>query len=201
MIWAGIMHELEQLSPQEIERRSQNIGPGEWAVERQRPISTLLGSCVAVCMFDSVAGVGGMNHFMLPNMRREGRHAEVDMLLSGDYAMEALLNALLNQGAARHRIQAKAFGGGTIISGMAASGIGPRNVDFAREWLERESIPLLASDFLGPWSRKVLLIPAAGIAWCKRMKTTLATAQEIALEEERYAQSLLRPAKSNVELF
>ncbi|QDF95522.1 chemotaxis protein CheD [Azoarcus sp. DD4] len=196
------MTDWDALSPQEVERLARNIAPGEWAVERQRPISTLLGSCVAVCLFDPATRLGGMNHFMLPTMRRDDHHADDDMLLSGDYAMEALLNGLLNQGAARHRIQAKAFGGGTIISGMASAGIGNRNADFAREWLARERIELLAADLLGPWSRKLLFIPATGTAWCKRLPTTMATAQEIAREEANYAESLQRkPPPGNIELF
>ena len=192
----------EALSPQEIERQARNLAPGEWGVDRVRPLSTLLGSCVAVCMYDEAARVGGMNHFMLPTMSRPGAHQDVDVLLSGDYALEALLNGLLGQGAARHRVRAKAFGGGTILGAMAASGIGERNASFAREWLDREGIPLVASDFLGPWSRKVLLLPATGEAYCKRIPTTMATAREIAREEAAYAESLVRkPAGGNVELF
>lgn len=192
----------EALSPQDIERQARNLAPGEWSVDRVRPLSTLLGSCVAVCMYDEVARVGGMNHFMLPTMSRPGAHQDVDVLLSGDYALEALLNGLLSQGAARHRVRAKAFGGGTILGAMAAAGIGERNASFAREWLEREGIPLVASDFLGPWSRKVLLVPATGEAYCKRIPTTMATAREIAREEAAYAESLVRkPAGGNVELF
>lgn len=185
----------------EIERMSSNISPGGWLVERERPMSTLLGSCVAVCMFDPGAQLGGMNHFMLPTMKR-GSGDDVDSVLSGDYAMEVLLNGLIGRGALRQRIRAKAFGAGTIISSLAATGIGQRNAEFARDWLEREKIPLLASDFLGPWSRKILFVPATGDAYCRRMPTTLATAQEIAREEAVYAESLLRkPPASNVELF
>ncbi|MDX9699185.1 MAG: chemotaxis protein CheD [Rhodocyclaceae bacterium] len=191
----------DALSPQEIERMSSNISPGGWLVDRDKPMSTLLGSCVAVCMFDPQAGLGGMNHFMLPNMRR-GSGADVDSVLSGDYAMEVLLNGLIGRGAVRGRIRAKAFGAGTIISSLAATGIGARNAEFAQEWLSREGIPLMASDFLGPWSRKVLFVPATGVVWCRRMPTTLATAQEIAREEALYAESLQRkPPANNVELF
>ena len=114
------MIEWHTLSPQEIERRAQSISPGEWAVDMQRPISTLLGSCVAVCLYDPAVGVGGMNHFMLPNMRKREDGIDVDSLLSGDYAMEVLLNGIIARGGARHRLKAKAFGGGTIISGIAA---------------------------------------------------------------------------------
>lgn len=190
------------LSPQEIERRAQSIAPGEWAVDMHKPISTLLGSCVAVCMYDPAVGVGGMNHFMLPNMRKREGGVDVDSLLSGDYAMEVLLNGILGRGGARHRLKAKAFGGGTIISGIAASAIGKRNAEFACEWLRREGIELLASDFLGACSRKLLFVPATGDAWCRRMTTTMASAQEVAKAEQAYAESLKRPSpKSNIELF
>jgi chemotaxis protein CheD len=189
------------LSPLEIERMANILSPGQWGVERARPLGTLLGSCVAVCLYDDIAGLGGMNHFMLPNMKSHA-HGDVDALLSGDYAMEALLNGLLSQGALRHRVRAKAFGGGTIIGAMASSGIGLRNVEFAREWLDRENIPLLASDFLGPWSRKVLFVPATGDVFSKRIPTSMATVQEIAREEAAYAQSLQKhPPNTNVELF
>ena len=190
------------LSPQEIERRAQSISPGEWAVDMQRPIATLLGSCVAVCLYDPAVGVGGMIHFMLPNMRKREGGIDVDSLLSGDYAMEVLLNGIIARGGARHRLKAKAFGGGTIISGIAASGIGKRNADFTCEWLAREGIELLASDFLGACSRKVLFVPATGDAYCRRMTTTMASAQEVAKAELAYAEALKRPPpKSRVELF
>ena len=196
------MIDWHKMSPQEIERRATSIAPGEWAVDMQRPICTLLGSCVAVCLYDPAVGVGGMNHFMLPNMRKREGGVDVDSLLSGDYAMEVLLNGILARGGARHRLKAKAFGGGTIISGIAASGIGKRNAEFTRDWLAREGIELVASDFLGACSRKVLLVPATGDAYCRRMTTTMANAQEVARAELAYAESLRKPPpKSNVDLF
>ena len=196
------MIDWHKMSPQEIERRAISIAPGEWAVDMQRPICTLLGSCVAVCLYDPAVGVGGMNHFMLPNMRKREGGVDVDSLLSGDYAMEVLLNGILARGGARHRLKAKAFGGGTIISGIAASGIGKRNAELTRDWLAREGIELVASDFLGACSRKVLLVPATGDAYCRRMTTTMANAQEVARAELAYAESLRKPPpKTNVELF
>ena len=192
------------LSSQEIERLARVIHPGAWAIEPERPLSTLLGSCVAVCLFDPQARVGGLNHFMLPSIRR-GSNDEVDSLLSGSYAMEALLNALLQRGAKKVRLQAKAFGGGTIINATGPSmSIGLKNSEFTKEWLERESIPLLASDFLGPWSRKVLFLPNSGDVFCRRMVTNMATAETIAREEQSYAATLaLKPKTTDkkIELF
>jgi chemotaxis protein CheD len=141
---------------------------------------------------------------MLPSMKRSNND-DVDTLLSGSYAMESLLNALLMKGAKKIRLQAKAFGGGTIINTTGDSlSIGLRNANFTREWLDRESIPLTASDFLGPWSRKVLFLPNTGDAFCRRMVTNMATAETIAREEKSYAETLVqkqKPPENKVELF
>lgn len=179
------MVDYTQLSSREIERLARPIQPGEWCCERDRPISTLLGSCVAVCLFDTALPIAGMNHFMLPQMNNR-RPSDDDILLAGDACMEALLNGLLGRGAARHRIKAKAFGGAAILEGNQSLSIGKRNADFAREWLERERIPLLASDFLGPWSRKVLLVPKNGDAYCKR----IAGNAQLQRSEQSYAATL-----------
>lgn len=180
-------------SSREIEQLARKIHPGAWAVESERPLSTLLGSCVTVCLYDPQARIGGMNHFMLPNIRRVA-DAEVDSLLAGDFAMATLLNAMLLRGAKQPRLQAKAFGGGTIISSSGpAMDIGRRNIAFTREWLDRAGIPLLASDFLGPWSRKILFLPGTGDVFCRRMVTNMTTAEIIAREELAFAETLAYP--------
>jgi len=192
------------LPPRELERLARNVQPGAWAVDTRQPLATLLGSCVAVCLYDPLLKIGGMNHFMLPDMGRS-RNGYVDSLLSGDFAMEALLNALLGKGAKKVRLQAKAFGGGTIIdAGEGSLSIGLRNAGFAKEWLQREGIPLVSSDFLGPWSRKIIFLPTNGEAFCKRMVTNMATAEVIAREERAYAETLRRTPQASdkkIELF
>lgn len=196
--------DLAKLPAKEIERLARNVQPGAWSVESEKPLSTLLGSCVAVCLFDPALKIGGINHFMLPEMGRS-KYGDVDSLLSGNFAMEALLNALLGRGARKPRLQAKAFGGGTIIdSNASAPNIGMRNASFAKEWLQREGIPLLSSDFLGPWSRKIIFLPFNGEAFCKRLVTNMATASVIAREERTYAETLLQKPKTvdkKIELF
>ena len=181
------------------------ILPGEYYVtSRDLLIVTVLGSCVSVCLRDPVTQVGGMNHFMLPDMGRSW-NGDVDSLLSGDFAMEALLNALLGKGAKKSRLQAKAFGGGTIINaGEGSLSIGLRNAGFAKEWLQREGIPLVSSDFLGPWSRKIIFLPFNGEAFCKRLVTSMANAEVIAREERAYSETLKqKPAstENKIELF
>ena len=192
------------LPAREIERHARVVQPGAWLVDAQKPLSTLLGSCVAVCLFDPLLKIGGINHFMLPDMARS-KNGDVDSLLSGNFAMEALLNALLGKGAKKVRLQAKAFGGGTIIDTEAGSlSIGMRNANFAKEWLGREDIPLRSSDFLGPWSRKLIFLPFNGEAFCKRLVTSMANASVIAREERAYAETLRQPVAANnnkIELF
>ena len=148
--------------------------------------------------------IGGINHFLLPDMSRS-KHGDVDALLSGNYAMEALLNGLLAKGAKKVRLQAKAFGGGTIIEANGGSlSIGMRNATFAKEWLAREKIPLMSSDLLGPWSRKIIFLPFSGEAFCRRQVTNMANAAVIAREEHAYAESLSKqppPADKRIELF
>jgi len=190
------------LTGKDFERLARNINPGGWAIESERPIATLLGSCVAVCLFDPRLKIGGMNHFLLPS-RTSASNADTDVILNGDYAMEVLVNGLLNKGASKTRLVAKAFGGGTIVSSIRMA-IGERNAEFAHEWLDREGIPLVASDFSGPWSRKVIFVPMTGDAFCRRMPTTQANAAEVAKAEQDYERSLALPKKTvekKIELF
>lgn len=196
------MSDLTHLTGKDFERIARNINPGGWAIETERPISTLLGSCVAVCLFDARLKIGGMNHFLLPS-RASGANADTDVILNGDFAMEVLVNALLNKGASKARLVAKAFGGGTIVSSIRMA-IGERNSEFAKEWLDREGIPLVASDFSGPWSRKVIFVPQTGDAFCRRMPTTQATVTEVVKAEQEYEQSLIlpkKPVEKKIELF
>jgi chemotaxis protein CheD len=193
---------LSQLSGKELERIARNINPGGWAIESDKPIATLLGSCVAVCLFDPKLRLGGMNHFLLPS-RTKASNSDTDATLSGDFAMEVLVNGLLGKGVSKSRLVAKAFGGGTIVS-LTTMAIGARNAEFAQEWLDREGIPLIASDFSGPWSRKVVFLPENGDAFCRRRPTTQADAAEVVKAEMDYENSLALPKKTKekrIELF
>lgn len=198
------MIDYSTLPAREIERLSRHIGSGEWAIESRRPIATLLGSCVAVCLIDTGLPLAGMNHFMLPQMNKTADSGG-NALLAGDVCMAALLDAMLRQGAARHRIKAKVFGGGTMIDTGSpdALTIGRRNVDFTRKWLDQQNIPLVMADFLGPWSRKVLLVPESGDAYCRRLiadQTSAAVQQHEALAcAESWPQYPFGPAGQNIE--
>lgn len=182
----------------ELERAAHSIGPGGWAVETGRPIATLLGSCVAVCLWDPLMKIGGMNHFMLPR-RLPGREgSDFDTLLCGDFAMEALLNAMLARGARRERLRAKAFGGGAVVAALTESSIGLQNVRFAKEWLAREGIALISEDFLGRWSRKIVFEPTTGDVFCRRGETV---SSQLLEAEERYRRKLATPQRTSIDLF
>jgi chemotaxis protein CheD len=196
------MNDAAPQNGKDFERIARNINPGGWAIETERPIATLLGSCVAVCLFDPKLNIGGMNHFLLPSSSN-GNNTDMDVILNGDYSMEVLVNGLLNKGAQKSRLVAKAFGGGTIVSSIRMA-IGERNSAFAHEWLEREGIRLVASDFNGPWSRKVVFVPHSGEAFCRRIPTTQANVADVARAEHEYELSMAAQKKSaekKIDLF
>lgn len=191
-------------SARDFERVALNINPGGWSVQTDRPIATLLGSCVAVCFYDPKLKLAGMNHFLLPS-RASTKLGDEDIVLNGDYAMEVLLNAMYGKGAQRSRLVAKAFGGGNIVNSIQMA-IGARNAEFAQEWLEREGIPLVASDFGGAWSRKVIIEPGSGDVFCRRNPINQPDVQAVVRAESEYEKSLIVPKKpatqeKKIELF
>ena len=138
------------------------IGPGEYhATGRAEVVSTLLGSCVAACLYDPVNRVIGMNHFMLSNPQYS-RTMPVCTTEAGRYgihAMELLINAMMRIGAQRRHLQAKAFGGGAVFGEPRPAGgfacVGEVNCRFVREFLETERIPLAAQDLGGTRGRVI----------------------------------------------
>jgi chemotaxis protein methyltransferase CheR len=113
-------------------------------------VSTLLGSCVSVCLFDAERGIGGMNHFMLPN----ATGSSADPAHFGVHAMELLINALMTRGARRKHLQAKAFGAGAVTRALPPT-VGHANAAFARAFLQKEAIPLLVERLGGDRPRQV----------------------------------------------
>jgi chemotaxis protein CheD len=124
----------------------------------QEVLVTILGSCVATCLHDPVAGIGGLNHFLLPG----GRPGESSSQKYGLNLMELLINALLKRGARRERLQAKLFGGGRMIANM--TNIGAQNGAFAVQFLADERIPVISKSLGGDQARKLRFWPASGRA-------------------------------------
>jgi chemotaxis protein CheD len=142
------------------------ILPGEYFVYHEDIlIMTTLGSCIAACLWDREAKVGGMNHFMLPEGDAgSGRY--------GSYAMELLINEMMKHGATRSTMEAKVFGGGQVIEGMTTMNIGERNTTFVIDYLKTERIPIMSKDVQGIYPRKVCFLPASGKAMVKRLATS-----------------------------
>ena len=106
---------------------------------RPAVLEALLGSCVAVCLYDPVLRAGGMNHILL-----SGGCLDCGGSRCGVHAMELLINELMKQGADRRRFVAKAFGGARVLPGMVTASIGDDNANFVRQFLSTERIPLVA---------------------------------------------------------
>ncbi len=132
---------------------------------------TVLGSCVSSCLFDSVAQIGGMNHFLLAEPPANHTPGQVDVHY-GVYLMELLINEMLSRGAIKQRIRAHLYGGANLRAGMAP--IGTANAAFARTFLDREHIPLLREDLGGTCARRVDFRPATGQVRCRTVESTLA---------------------------
>ena len=168
-----------------------HVAQGEHAVsgDGDTMITTILGSCVAACLWDGVARIGGMNHILLPHTPESdlrGRTAGVN-------AMELLINGLIRAGAARDRLEGKLFGGARMIAGL--SDVGERNARFAAEFLSREGIPCRSSSLGGTQGRRVQFWPTTG-----RARQLLMPGHEVPLE---VAPSIAAasPVDDEIELF
>jgi len=146
-------------------------------------LTTVLGSCVAACLRDPVAGVGGMNHFMLPENHDAEAASIPASMRYGAYAMEVLINELLKAGAVRERLQAKVFGGGAVLEAMHHTHIGARNADFVLDYLARENIPVHSHDLNGKVARRINYFPRDGRAMVRKMVTT--PRQDVVARRER----------------
>jgi chemotaxis protein CheD len=152
------------------EERLVHVVQGEFTATADPRIvlTTILGSCVATCMWDPVAGIGGMNHFLLPGDAESGS----DELKYGVNAMELLINALLSNGAARGRLQAKLFGGAHVIATL--SDIGAKNAAFAEKFLRAEGIACVAQSLGGARARRIRFWPTTGRAGQMMLESTFA---------------------------
>lgn len=138
--------------------------PGEYYVTTDdMMIMTVLGSCIAACIWDPKVRVGGMNHFMLPEGAGDtsGRY--------GSYAMELLINEMIKLGARRESMQAKVFGGGQVMHSFTTMNVGERNTAFVMDYLQTERISIISKDVLDIHPRKVCYFPATGKAMVKRL--------------------------------
>ncbi|MEM5275151.1 chemoreceptor glutamine deamidase CheD [Cupriavidus taiwanensis] len=179
----------------EFGKQAIKLLPNEYYVTREDVVlTTVLGSCVAACIRDEVAGVGGMNHFMLPD-----DDGSADRMLSasmryGSYALEVLINELLKMGARRERLEAKVFGGGAVLANMTTLNIGDRNADFVLRYLKTEEVRVAAQDLRGPHARRVSYFPIGGLALVRRL-TRQDDQVSVARDERALARAIATSAR------
>ena len=182
-------------------------GPGEvsiyiggvYASPTPVTIKTLLGSCIAVCLWDPILRVGGMNHFMLPVA--SGSKDDADSTRFGAYAMDVLIGELMMKCKAdRRRLVAKIFGGAHVVGMKESSeGVPQKNIRFIRQFLEDEGLPILAEDLGGYSPRLVVFNTGTGGARVKHLSGTNAK-QHLVTTEQKVAQTA-KPAFGDVTLF
>ncbi|MGZ8271687.1 MAG: chemoreceptor glutamine deamidase CheD [Methylophilus sp.] len=148
------------------------ISPGEYYyTDKNMLIVTVLGSCVSACIRDKVSGIGGMNHFMLPDSAKADKDNPVsESMRYGTYAMEVLINQLLRNGARRENLEAKIFGGGNVLRSFTTNNVGDRNAEFVKKYLKDEGIKVTGEDLLDIYPRKVYYFPKTGKVLVKKLK-------------------------------
>jgi chemotaxis protein CheD len=178
--------------------------PGDYYVTKQdEMITTVLGSCVAACIRDVVSGVGGMNHFMLPETSKSRLTDRDEAVVGnasryGNYAMEHLINAILQNGGKRKNLEVKLFGGGKIIATLGD--VGARNIQFVLDYVDTEALNLVSQDLGDIYPRKVNFFPHTGRVRMKKIKDL--HNQTIFLREKQYSSSIKdAPVEGSVELF
>ena len=185
-------------------RRYRNPQDGSWYVqltlgdtyvtsEENEILTTILGSCIAACIRDPNTGVGGMNHFLLP----DGSSHDRDARCYGVNAMELLINDILKRGGDRRRLEAKIFGGANVVT--ALSDVGSRNATFARQFLTDEGIVIVGADVGGTAARRIQFSPRKGTAKRVLVKDTARRLVERELLASRAIAA--RPEASDVEFF
>ncbi|MFC7478230.1 hypothetical protein ACFQS7_28065 [Dankookia sp. GCM10030260] len=163
------------------------VGPGEHYVTGApgEAISTTLGSCVAACIRDPVARVGGLNHFMLPRSTDGTWGKAMASLRYGNFAMEQLINDILVRGGQKARLEVKVFGGGRLTLDQA--GIGEGNATYVEAYLAAEGMLPLIAELRGSVARKLLYIPVEGRVFMQELSTATG---RIAATETRFERTL-----------
>jgi len=166
------------------------ISPGEYYyTDKDMLIVTVLGSCVSACIRDTVTGIGGMNHFMLPDSASADKDSPVsESMRYGTYAMEVLINQLLRNGARRENLEAKIFGGGNVLKSFTTINVGDRNAIFVRKFLKDEGIRVISEDLLDIYPRKVYYFPKTGRVLVKKLRSM--HNDTLVKREEEYASKL-----------
>ncbi len=175
------------------------IGPGDHYVtgKAEEMILTVLGSCVAACIRDPVAGIGGMNHFMLPESATGNWGSASASLRYGNFAMERLINDLLCRGGRRCRLEVKVFGGAAMSGGGTL--VGPRNAEFVEAYLQAEGLSITARHLRGKHARRVHYFPLTGRVLLRELQIG---ENDVTVAETGYHTAIKsKPTAGSIELF
>ncbi len=180
------------------------ILPGEYYVTSENElITTVLGSCISACVRDKESGIGGMNHFMLPETTEAKMKQGSDAMIGnatryGNYAMEHLINTILSNGGKRKNLEVKVFGGGKIIPTL--SDVGQSNINFILDYIDQEGLLLVSQDLGDIYPRKVIYFPQTGKVGMKKIQDL--HNDTIAQRERQYSRNIKDlPVEGDVELF
>ncbi len=182
------------------------IYPGEYYISTKDIISTVLGSCISVCIKDARTGIAGMNHFLLPGDVRSRDIFVSSSAKYGMFAMELLIGELVKRGADRKGMVAKVFGGAHVLNFRKTDGDVPdSNIEFVLAYLSMERIPVISKDVGGNKGRKILFFTDTGKVLLKRISPQ-AEPDAIRAEEEYKAKvfkesSEKRSLRSGLTLF
>lgn len=152
-----------------LNREIITIYPGElYITKKSELITTILGSCISIVLFDEQNSIGGINHYMLPAAPPESKKSSVlPITRFGEYAIKTLIQEMINQGASLKNLKAKIFGGSNVLNFSSKKDegkkdvqkkdalIGEENINFARKFLKKIGIPIVSEDVGGVSSRKI----------------------------------------------
>lgn len=165
--------------------------------QRDEMMVTILGSCIAACIRDPHAGVGGMNHFLLPG-DEDGNPLSATSTRYGAFAMESLINGIIRLGGRKDRLEVKVFGGGNVANNM--NRIGSRNAEFIRKFLKNEGFTALSQDLEGDLPRRVHYYPATGDVMLRKLRKS--DSAGIVSQENDYRSRLsVKPVEGDIDLF
>lgn len=146
-----------------------SILPGEFFVSAApMVVYTVLGSCISACIRDTVAGVGGMNHFMLPEPKGSDGSAWGEPTRYGSFAMESLINGILKRGGLKSRLEVKLFGAGKIYEGKID--VGANNAAWVTQYLHSEGLAVVKADLGDVFPRKVYYFTDSGRVLMKKIE-------------------------------
>jgi len=172
---------------QKFKKEMAIVQPGEYLVSDNLIIHTLLGTCVSVVLYSDRYKIGGLNHYMLPSTASKGAENSGRY---GVYAMELLINEFMNRGISRNQLVAKVFGGGKVLDNISEGDnrphVGTRNIEFVKDFLHQENIPIVSQDLGGIGGRKIYFFPWTGKVLVSHIRKT----QGLLEKEDKYKDTI-----------